>query len=343
MSDYLKITWTDNKQVENRIRSLGLDFTIRQLKPSEINVAGSRELQTRFETKIDEEHALTLALQVETSKRVERLVCFPSEIGFSGELIADGNHRHFLLDDILKDKLPPDFTYEVYYIDTQDKRLRELIARSFNCIADKKVLSESHRIRHIQYMHDNFHMPIAELAKFFGVREETVNAKLFYAKQRDELHGMDVPADSLKDAHIKEICKIKQNDPLKQKFANLVAQYKPTVDDARLCVNQTIEALTLGGEPEALKMLGVHKKRWIENFGSITRGKRLPKRTTFFSTLEKFYQFLKRTPQAGPFTEFHELGIADEHDVSKARQIWKETKKMMETILRNWDANQEEK
>jgi hypothetical protein len=344
VSKYLDIEWMGDERVEARIRKLGLDFTVVEIDPSEINVVGSRDLQTRFESRINDDHALNLAIQIESSKKVEYLVFIPGEPGFPGLLIADGNHRHETLtnDLYLSGKLAPGFKLKGYLVKTLDSYLRDLIARSFNCISDKKVLSEAHRIRHIKYLHEVHHAPVADLAQAFGLPLDTVKRELFFDMQREELRAAGVPVNNLTDAHLKEIAKIRQNDPLKQKFANVVAQYKPRVEDARLCVHQTVQALKKGGEPEAIKIIADFRKQWVDSFGAKGKGKRVPQRTALRSALGTLHTFLRRGPKGEPFATFQEMGITDQHDVHQFRQIWKESKKWMDTIIRNWGAEHEE-
>jgi hypothetical protein len=339
MSDYLEIVWSSDEQVEARIRSLGLDFSIKRLASSEIDVQGSRDLQTRFDSQIDEEHALKLAIQIGTSKRVDRLVCLSPLTGFKLALVADGNHRHFTLDDLLKQQLPPDFKFEVYFIDTQDEMLRDLIARSFNCIADKKSLTDEQRIRHIQYMLAKYDVTFADMAAYFGVQEAKVKRELMIFAQREELRKAGIPIDKFNDGHIRELAKIKQNDDLKRKIAHMVAQYQPTIEATGLCVNQAIMAFKTGGETAATKILIDHKKIWVTNFGAKGSGKRLGRRRDFLSLVGTFHTFLDSGPKGAPCENFGDCEINDQHDVSQIRHQWKAITKVMSTMIRDWDAS----
>jgi hypothetical protein len=345
MAKHLKITWIGSEQAESRLRAHGVDFSVVKLRISQLNIPGTRELQTRFDSFVDGDHALNLAEQIENSLQVERLVALVPETGMKGNLIADGNHRleTFINDLYLKDQLPPDFQMECYLVDTQDKYLRDLIARSFNCIADKKSLSVAHRILHVKYLIDTYNKPIAELAKWFGVSAEKIRRELANDIQRNELRGFNVRVDNLTDSHLQEIVKIRQNGPLKVKFAQVVAQYGPTATDAGNCADQMVEALARGGEPAAMQVLVDYKKRWVEEYGSGKSRKKRPKRTAFRSGLGSLHQFLKRGPNGEPYVDFGDLGIKDEHDVAQIRQIWKDIRKCMETLFRNWDAEHKRK
>jgi hypothetical protein len=342
MSDYLSIEWVDNKQVEARIRELGIEPVVRKYTLAELNVKGSRNLQTRLVSKIDEKLAETLLEQISFNRRIERLVCIPPDIGFSGQIVADGNHRTRVIEWLIElGDLPEDFVIEVYFVDTNDKGIQELVARSFNCIEDKKTLTEAERISHIQYMmtaHAN-KWSLAVLAKHFGVKEDIVKRELMYAIERQELRAAEVPVDNLTDAHLKEIHKIRQNDPLKHKLAKAVAQYKPTAEDTRLCVNKAVQALTKNGDAAAISVIAEFRQLWADDSSAKSKNKRTPNHTALNSLLGKLNAFLSRGAGDSPFETFEQMGIADTHLVANLRRIWKADKKILDSLFVKWDAD----
>jgi hypothetical protein len=352
MADQLKINWSANKQMETHLQAIGVKFIVKKLRfPTDFDIPRSREMQTRFEALIDEVHAESLAVSISQTKLVERFVCFPAELGFKGNLIPDGIHRSRGLEILVEmGDLPSEFDCEVYYIDTQDKMLRELIARSCNTVGVKKGLRDDVVVKNAQHMLSTHNMSVSSLAVYFHIKESTLAGRLAVETQKKELseEGL-VDVAKLKISAIKEIAKIKGNKNLKFQTAHLIVQHNQAANGevVKRIVNQVVQACTDSGEQAAKAALADWKTRLQiasdKRKPATNEGKCRKPRTKFWQYMHTFHNFLLEGNHGKECTTVEHLGFTDPHDVSEARDHWRELWKTMESIWSNYEKARAEK
>ena len=343
MSKALDLKWAADPQMEAHFDLTGVHWETKKVKRSEFDIATSRAAQTRFEALIDEDHAITLACDIEQSKLIDRLVCMPAQLGFKGIVIADGLHRERALDIL---EMPPEFVCEIYFIDTQDVKLRELLARSCNTVGHKKHLTKDQVVRHAQEMMSAYNMSMRELATFFHVKESFLSGRLVLESQRKELRDLCmVKEEMLKDGVVKELARIDFSLSLKQRVAQICTKYHRhvTVATARQMVRETIDANKSAGEPVAIQGLANWNTRLLEASNKSPKsggeGRHRPTRARFLTHLNSLDSFLMQGNGGDPFTSMQQLDITDPHDAAKIRKTWKNMRKAMETLFHSFDVS----
>ena len=319
-SKFLKLTWYQDLKAETDLRRMAVSFEIESIPFNKIDLKESQVNGARLGEAIIQSKVEDYMQGFRNGDTFPRPIMHKTATGY---VILGGNQRCESIRRLIAEgELPKDVQVEIYLVETKDKFLLEIIARSAN-VAHGQGSDKAERLAHAIYCVRSLGMRTADAAKQFMVAESTINMHIKAEEQRKDLAAAGVDAHRVPNAVLAPLAKLDFDAGTKQKLGQLVAQHGPTAERTRQVVATMTKETSSQGRNRVLKEfekelhVAAHGNGHTKNGHTESERSKVPlrpRREKAFRLASSLANFLESENGGEPFTTLEEMQISSDAD-----------------------------
>lgn len=325
MSSRIKLTWYDDLKAKSDLERMAVVYSIVSIPVSKIDFKESQVNGARLNDAIRHHKVEDYMQGFRNGDTFPRPVVYKTA---SGYVILGGNQRCEAIRRLIDaGDLPKSQEIEVYLVETTDKLLLEIIARSGNSTHGEGDTKEE-RVQHALYCVQRLGMAAKDAAKAFTVSATSIHHHIRAEEIRNKLQRDGIEAHRVAVASLAPIAKLKFDEPAQMKIGALVARHSPTADRVRQVVGVVEKKKTPTERIEAIKAFEkelateAHARKAHHN-GELSKVPTRPRRDKFFSLAGRLIAFLEAENSGEHFSSLDQLQITTKADVERASDIIK--------------------
>jgi len=333
----IKLQWTDDLKAEVDFRSMNIPFSKVEVRLSKIDLKESGFNCARLGDPIVPELVRDYAQGMRNGDAFPRPVCYRQ----GAYILTSGNQRCHAVKSLVEDgEVDKDPLIEVYLLDTSDRLLLEAIARSANVSHGGRATWEE-RKSHACHMVREFGMATKDVAKLFVISEAAINLQVSTDKTRKQLSENGIDTAAVPASVIHAITKLDQDSSVFVKMGSLIAQHKPTAEQAKLFVDRIGKAKSEDQRLGTVKKIEKELSEEARSYDNKKRTKLLspraplrPRRDLLVSQLTRLAKFLDYGKGGEGFSTLTELQVATVADTKMVSDLWQRIELRMSLILK---------
>lgn len=336
MPEYLKLRFMDDLKAEGDLSTLGVSFAVQLVPQSKVDLVVSKENKARPEPIV--EHKVEEYMTAwRNGATLPRLVGYWGKAGF---VIISGIQRDLSIERFIEaGELPPDYEFEAYVVDSDDKMLLDIFPRAAN-VGHGEGLTKDVRIAQAVYCVRNRGMVKTQAAALFAVAATTIGGHMRADKEREELGSAGINLDTVPNSSVEPLAKI-TDIAIKRKVAHLVAQHNPgsekVLQVAGAIAKAKSQSVQLLHVKELEKELSETARRSGPTRPSATRQPQAPKRPRrdrLIRELRTLADYLDFGMDGEGFTKLDDCQIANPGDKKTIRELNERINFRMTMILK---------
>lgn len=331
----MQVTWIDDPLAEHDLNAMGIRFTRKTLKLSQIDLKESSFNGARLGDPIVRRLIDDYKTCMRNGNPFFRPVVYK---GSAGWVLASGNQRTNAVKELAEENvLPKDPEIDVYIMDTVDKMLLEAFSRAGNVpLGGRAEIDE--RKAHAVYCVKSLGMRVTDAGRLFAVANNTITLVLRAEESRKTLAKADIDASRVPVTALADMAALDKQPGMLEKVGSLVAQHLPKGER----VKQVVAAITKEKtQPAKLAVVKQFEKELTADAvrshkGTVKSLKAVgrPRRDKFISRMRSLADFLDLDLAGGGFTTLQELQVASEADEMEIGNLWKRIQLRMTMILK---------
>lgn len=325
----LKLTWYDDLKLESDLKRMAIVATKITIPFSKLDLKESQVNGARLNDAIVNHKVEDYMQGYRNGDTFPRPAVHKTPTGY---VILSGNQRCEALRRLIAEgDLPKTVEIEVYLIDTKDKLLLEIVARSAN-VAHGEGTTKEERIQHAMYCVQRLGMAVTDAAKAFECAETTVNQHIQAEKMRTKLQKAGVNAHRMTNAALVPLAKLDYDESAQVKIGTLAAQHNATGERIRQVATAVAKQTTPHGR---LQKIREFEKELAAEAHASTNGHAhretveqskvplRPRRDKFISLLTRLVNFLETENAGEPFGSLAELQVTTQADIARVQDLAK--------------------
>lgn len=328
MATMLQLSWYADLKTESDLRRMAVVYDVRSVPLSKIDfrqsqVNGARTGEAILPGKVED-----YAQGFRNGDTFPRVVVHKTATGY---VILGGNQRCEALRRLVADgALPKDVEIEAYVVDTTDKLLLEIIARSAN-VAHGEGMSKEERIQHAMYCVRRLGMTAADASKAFMVSPEIIRIRIKADEMRATLQRAGVEPNRITNDALVSISKLDFDESAQVKVGHLAAQHSPKSERIKQVVDTLAKQRSSTARVAKLKEFErelaaeAHDSRNGRRAASaaMSRVPARPRRDRFLAAAANLANFLESGNAGEAFVNFDDLQISTQADTQRAHDLIK--------------------
>lgn len=329
----MKLEWQNDLKVESDLARMGVTYEVVTITVDEIDFLESQVNGARLRDALVESLIEDYMMAMKNGDIFPRPVVYRRSTGY---VILSGNQRCESVRRLIEDEsIQPDSTIEVYCVDTDDKLILEVLARSGN-VGHGGRSEKEERLMHAVYAVRSLGMATEDAAKMFVVAAGTICTHLRVANLRDELVREGVDAYGITTTALDVLARLDFDKPTQLQLARLVERHTVTADRLANVVAGIRKEKTAAGRIKRVKAL--QKELTVEAQSASTataeapRAIRRPRRDKVMNAMQRLAEYLDTGNAGDGFTNLDELQIATENDKSHLATLWRRIKIRLDVI-----------
>jgi hypothetical protein len=313
----LKLTWYSDLKAESDLRRMAVPFEVAAIPFSKIDLKESQINGARLRDAIREHKVEDYQQGMRNGDTFPMPIVHKTPTGY---VILSGNQRCEAVNRLIKNgDLPKSQEIQVYLVDTKDRLLLEIIARSAN-VAHGEGDSKADRIQQAIYCVRSLGLAVKDAAKTFLVAESTINHNMRAEEQRNRLMRAGIEAQHVPNGCLEPLAKLEYDEPAQLKLGSLIAQHQPPTDRIKQVVaavaKQSSAPARLGKIREFEKELSVdvHSRNGHAKQQEQSKVPLRPRRDKLIGLLNRLVTFLDSENDGEAFTDLEQLQITSAAD-----------------------------
>jgi nucleoside 2-deoxyribosyltransferase len=332
----VNVHWTKDLKAESDLERTAVSYSVQDIALSKIDFDESQINGARIES------PLLRHLIDDYKQGFENGDAFPMPVVANAKrrgmyVVLSGNQRTTALRELQEaGKLAKSMTLPCYLVDTKDKLLQEIIARSAN-VAHGGRSDKAERLQHAVYCVQGLGLTTAQAARMFMVSETNITHHIRAEKQRNALFEAGVNAAPLSLAVLDELRKVPDKST-RVKLGQLAAKHSPSSERVRQVVTTMKREDAAAGRLNRVKeferelVTQVHATSTPKN-GKAPKVPKRPRRDKMLRLLDQMCSFLEAGPTGHPFTSLSEMQFTGGEDTKRARHLWDDVSRKMKIIM----------
>lgn len=323
----LSLSWRPDDKLEDDLQRMAVAYDVVLIQLADIDFRESQVNGARIGESIIHDTVEDYMEGMRIGDRFPRVVIHK---GTSGYVVLSGNQRCEAIRRLAENgEVKSAVEIEAYRVDTPDKMLLDLVARTGN-VAHGKGDTKEHRMQHALYFIRNHGLTTKDAAKYFIVSEATINHRLRSEEQRTYLGLAGIDASSIPGATLEPLSKLDGDESAKLNTARLIVRHRPTAERVR----QVVSVLAKQSNSQArAKKIKEFEKELTESAHetnghhkvAIEKSKvpQRPRRDKFIGLATRLVNFLECDNAGESFTSLDEMQITTKADIAKATDLIK--------------------
>lgn len=339
MAKHLALSWHDDLKAESDLQRMGVLFEKVAIPFPRIDLKESQINGARLKDAIREHKVEDYMQGFRNGDTFPRPIVHKTATGY---VILSGNQRCKAIERLIAEgDVAKSVEIDVYLVDTKDKLLLELIARTGN-VAHGEGDTKAERLQQAIYCVRRLGMTVKDAAKAFIVGDTSIAQNMRAEDQRNRLMRAGVEAQHLTNAALEPLGRLDYDEPAQIKLGTLIAQHQPVAERVRQVVatvaKQASAPLRLQKIREFEKELAtsVHESNGHSRHESngITKVPLRPRRDKLVSKLSSLVNFLESENDGEAFTELAQLQVASKADVDKVTSLAKKLRYRLGVLIK---------
>lgn len=311
--------WIDDLKAESDFRRMAIAFSKERIQFSRLDLKESQVNGARMNDAI-------LPHKIEDYIQGFRNGdTFPSPVVHktaSGYVILSGNQRCESLRQLIESgELPDNLEIDVYVLDTRDKMLLEIVARSANA-SHGEGMSKEERIYHAVYCVQRLGMATSDAAKSFLVSPGSINNHIQAEGVRNVLQRGGISAHRAPNSQLVPLAKLDYDESAQLKLGALIVQHSPTAERVRQVVATVAKQTTAQSRNQKIKEYERELAAQAHAAGAkinrdspeLSRVIQRPRRDKILSLLVRAANYLEAGNAGEPFSVLSDLQITTKAD-----------------------------
>lgn len=335
----LKLTWYADNKAESDLRRMAVSFDVVSIPFSKIDLKESQVNGARLKDAIREHKVEDYMQGMRNGDTFPRPVVHKTPTGY---VVLSGNQRTEAVNRLIKDgDLPKSVEMEVYLVDTKDKLLLEIIARSAN-VSHGEGDSKAERINQAAYCVRRLGLMVKDAAKTFLVSDTGLLHHIRAEDQRSRLMRAGVEAHHVPNASLEPLARLDYDESAQVKLGSLVAQHSPTSERVRQVVQTVAKQSSPQDRIQKIKEFerelsaSVHEKNGHDRLkeNGATKVPLRPRRDKLVTLLTRLVNFLEQENDGEAFTDLAQLQVASQVDRDKVTSLSKKLRYRLGVIVK---------
>lgn len=320
MGTTLKLTWMPDLKLESDLKRRDVSYEVVTIPFSKIDLVESQHNGARLKDAIREHKVEDYQQGMLNGDTFPMVVAHKTPTGY---VLLGGNQRCESISRLIKSgHVPKGVEIRLYVVDTKDKLLLEIIARSAN-VGHGEGDSKDERIQNAIHCVRSLGMTVTDAAKTFLVSPYAITHNMRAEDQRNRLLKSGVEAHHVSNAALEPLAKLEYDEAAQLKLGTLIAQHQPPADRVKQVVSvvdkQSNAPARLGKIREFEKELSVaaHSINGQRNGHVVENSKvpQRPRRDKLLTLLSRLTNFLESENDGEAFTDLGQLQVASKADV----------------------------
>jgi hypothetical protein len=334
----LQLSWFDDLRAESELRRMAITFEKVRIKFTQIDLVESQHNGARL-------HEVIVEHKVEDYMQGFRNGdTFPSIIVHKtpkGHVILSGNQRGESIRRLIKEgDLPKDVEIEVYVVDTKDKLLLDIIARTGN-VAHGEGSPKEERIQQAVYSVRNRGLSSRDAARLFVVSATSIMGHIRAEDIRARLQRAGVDAHQIANSALIPLSALDHDESTQVKVGALAAQHQCTAETVKQVVGtitkQTSQPARVARVKEWEKALATDAHSINGKSHAVIENSKVPKRPRrdkFFGQLTRLVNFLESDNAGEAFTRLDELQVTTQAEQERAATLVKKLRYRLGVLVK---------
>ncbi len=324
----LELSWFSDLKFESDIKRMAVPYEITTIQFSKIDIRESQVNGARINDAIRENKVEDYTQGFLNGDTFPRPVV---RKGSSGYVILSGNQRcEAIRRMIANGDLPKSVDIEVYLIDTQDRTLIEVIARTAN-MAHGEGDTKEERMAQAMYFVRGLGLTIKDAAKFCMVSETNVSHRIRAEDQRKVLASAGIDTRMIAASSLEPLARLDFDEAVKVKVGSLIAQHQPPAERIRQIAQKLTKATSGQQRNQAIKEFerelseAAHESNGRSKNGNghadRSRIPNRPRRDKFFSFATRLVNFLECENDGSAISQLDQMQITTKQDTDRANDL----------------------
>lgn len=340
MAGNLKLTWYDDLKAESDLRRMSVIYSKVAIQFSRIDLKESQVNGARLNDAIRHHKVEDYMQGFRNGDTFPRIVVVKTPTGY---VILSGNQRMEAIRRLIEaGELPKSVEVEAYLVDTKDKLLLEIIARSANASHGEGDTKEE-RIQQAMYCHKRLGLSVKDAAKSFLVSDTAIHQNLKAEEVRNKLQRAGVDAHSASIASLVPLAKLDYDESSQMKLGTLAVQHSVPSERIKQVASTVAKQTSAQGRIQKIREFekeladsahasNGHSRGHIE----LERSKvpLRPRRDKLISLLSRLSNFLESENAGEPFRSLEELQVTTQSDREKVNTLGKKVRNRLGVILK---------
>jgi len=336
----LKLTWYDDLKAESDLRRMAVVFSKVSIPFAKIDIVESQKNGARLNDAIRHHKVDDYKQAFRNGDTFPRIVVHKTATGY---VILSGNQRSEAIRQLIAEgELPKTVEVEAYLVDTRDKLLLELIARSAN-VAHGEGIPKSERLQMAVYFVRQLGVSAADAAKYQTVSVGAVREHIRAEEVRETLQKSGIEAHRLPTSSLVPLSKLDYDESAQVKIGTLATQHNPPAERIRQVVNAVSKQTTPQARVQKIKEFekeladaahasNGHGKGHVELEKSKVPAR--PRREKLITLLTRLSNFLESDNAGDPFTTLEQLQITTQTDKARVADLVKKLRYRLGVIVK---------
>lgn len=253
--------------------------------------------------------------------------------------VLSGNQRTTSVKELVEEKeVANDVQIPCYLVDTDDKLLQEIIARSANVTHGGRC-SKDERLAHAIYCVRTLGMQTAQAARLFMVHDSTINMHVRAEEERKVLAKEGLDTTSIPNVTIDALRRIPDR-AAKVDLCHVVGTHCPPADRVKAVVASICRCTSPQARLKKVKEFSTELRKQVQAAGPRRNGHMRdkvplrPQRDKLLSMLDRLNAFLEHGPNGEPYDRIDALQFSGGDDTARAVALWDSIQRRMQIIMR---------
>lgn len=319
---FLKLSWYSDLKAESDLQRMAVAYEVESIPFSKLDLKESQVNGARLNDAIRNHKVEDYMQGFRNGDTFPRPVVYLTPTGY---VILGGNQRCEAIRRLIADgELPKSASVECYVVDTNDKLLLEIIARSGN-VAHGEGDTKEERLQHAIHCCKRLGMATKDAAKSFQVSQATITHRMRAESQRIALEKAGVDTVRVPASALEPLEAITFDENTKIKVGSLIAQHGVPAERVRQVVGLLKKQTSAQGRMQVVRDFEkelsavVHSKNGKSN-GTHVEQKvpSRPRRDKFITLAQRLSSFLENGNDGEAFTGLEQLQVSTEQDTELA-------------------------
>jgi hypothetical protein len=253
--------------------------------------------------------------------------------------VLSGNQRTTAVRELISEKkVSPSEVIPCYLVETADKYLHEIIARSAN-VKHGGRSSKDERLAHAIYCVRSLGMTSQQASALFMISDSTILMHVRAEDERKELAAEGIDTTSIPNVTIDALRRVPDRR-VKLDLCHVVSQYNPTADRVKGVVASICKCGSTDSRFKKVKEFSTDLKKQIQAAGPRRNGQTRdkvplrPQRDKLLSMLDRLNNFLGNGPNGEPYDRLDAIQFSGGDDTKRACALWASIERRMCIIMK---------
>lgn len=335
----LKLSFYSDNKAESDLRRMAVLYSVVTIPFSKIDLKESQVNGARLNDAIRHHKVEDYMQGFRNGDTFPRIVVHKTPTGY---VILSGNQRSEAIRRLIAaGELPKNVEMEVYLVETKDKLLLEIIARSANANHGEGDTKEE-RIQQAMYCVRTLGMAVKDASKAFTVAASSITGNLRAEEVRSQLQRAGIDAHKVANSALEPLAKLDFDSSAQVKLGALAVMHQPIAERVKQVVAKVKKQSTPQSRAAVVKEFEkelteeVHARNGYAKNGHTTVSKvpQRPRREKLVTLLTRLTNFLESENDGEPFTALEQLQVTTKVDREHVTDLAKRLRYRLGVIIK---------